>query len=70
MSGVPVQVPRAAASVPPSRAVPDTVGAAVFSGATGATAAVGAECASAVPPSFVAVTTTRTVRPTSVAVSA
>ena len=70
MVGVPVQVPRAAVSVPPSRAVPEIVGAAVFSGATGATAVVGAECARRVPPSFVAVTTTRRVRPTSVGVCA
>jgi hypothetical protein len=51
--------------VAPSRAVPDTVGAAVLTGGAAWTTAVGLEVALVEPASLVAVTTTRRVEPTS-----
>ena len=65
MAGVPVHVPFDAVSVWPSRAVPEIVGGAVFTGGLPATTPVCAEVALALPPAFVPVTTTRSVPPTS-----
>ena len=69
MFGVPVHVPRSTVSVPPSRVVPEIVGATVLTGGVAATRAVAAVVAVALPAAFVAVTTTRTVLPASVLVS-
>ncbi len=66
---MPVHVPSVADSVSPSVAVPPIVGIAVFTGGVGATSSVAAEDASASPAAFVAVTVTRIVPPTSLAVS-
>ena len=66
--GVPVQVPWSAASVLPSRAVPVIVGGVLSAGATAAIAPLAADAAEALPAAFVAVTSTRTVAPTSAAV--
>ncbi len=63
--GVPVQVPVAAVSTWPSRAVPEIDGSTVFTGGAGATTAEAAEVADVEPAPFVAVTTTRSVPPTS-----
>ena len=65
--GVPLHVPSAADSVWPSLAVPETTGSALFEGAAAATIAVGSLVADAEPPGPVAVTTTRSVLPTSAA---
>ena len=65
--GVPVQVPVVAERVCPSRAVPEITGATVLTGAVGATTAVTAENADALPPPFVPVTRERSVPPTSAA---
>ena len=62
--GVPVQVPVATVSVCPTLAVPVMVGATVFVGGVGTTA-VTTEAAVALPSTFVAVTVTRIVLPTS-----
>jgi hypothetical protein len=62
---VPVQAPVVAVSVSPSRGVPETVGGDVLCAASAATASVGAEVAGVSPPSLRAVTTTRSVAPTS-----
>ena len=67
--GVPVQVPRSTVSVSPSRAVPPTVGATVFAGATGSTRPAAPDVADVDPAVFVAVTITRVVVPTSAGVS-
>src|SRR5690349_7821455 len=69
MSGVPVQAPGSAVSVPPSRGGPSIDGVAVLSGSRGATAVVGADCAVAEPASLRAVTTTRRSWLTSAAVA-
>ena len=69
--GLPDHVPCDAVSVLPCVAVPEIVGAAVLVGTAGGgplTTAVAAEVAEALPPPFVAVTTTSTVCPTSLAV--
>ena len=70
MSGVPVQSPASAVSVPPSATGPETPGVAVFCGACAATAGVGADAAVWVPPSLCAVTRTSTACPTSSGVAA
>ena len=72
MGCVPVQPPAPALSVWPSRAVPEIVGGAVFTGddEVAWTTAVGVELAVAEPTELVAVTTTRTVAPTSALVTA
>ncbi len=62
---MPVQVPLAAVSVPPSTGVPEIVGRTVSTGASAATTALCAEVALELPATFVAVTTTRRVPPTS-----
>ncbi len=64
---MPVQVPTAAVSVWPSRAVPAIFGEAVFFGPTPAavTTSVATDVAAADPESFFAVTTTRSRWPTS-----
>jgi hypothetical protein len=65
---VPLQLPGSAVRVCAGVAVPDTVGAAVFTGGCGAdpgTAAVAAEEADADPTEFVAVTATTSVEPAS-----
>ena len=76
--GLPVQEPLPALKAWPSVAVPLIVGNAVLAGAAGgggggactaATVADAADVAAVEPPSLVAVTTTRTVSPTSLAVS-
>jgi hypothetical protein len=56
--------------VAPSCAVPAKVGAAVLAGAAGSTASVAALSAAVAPAALVAVTTTRTVWPTSAGESA
>ena len=66
---MPVQPPVWALSVLPSVATPSIVGGETLAGAAGATCAVPDESAVAVPASFVAVTRTRTTRPTSALVS-
>jgi hypothetical protein len=66
----PVQVPFEAVSVWPCCGVPEIVGAAVFASATALTAEVWLLVAEALPPEFVAVTTTRIVLPMSLEVSA
>ena len=63
--GVPVQVPTAELSVCPSRVVPEMVGTAVLTGGSATTTAVCADVACALPATFVAVTRTRIVEPTS-----
>src|SRR5262245_40030417 len=64
--GEPLQVPVLALSTWPSCAVPDTTGGDTFAGgAAGTTTPVAADTALAEPPAFDAVTTTRTVNPTS-----
>ena len=65
---VPVQVPAVAVSVIPTRGVPVTVGAAVFTGGAAVTA-TWVELAVAGPTLFVAVTVTRTLVPMSAGVS-
>ena len=62
---VPVHVPASAVSVAPARSSPVTVGPSLVRGATGATGAVVADVAVAVPPALCAVTATRSVRPIS-----
>jgi hypothetical protein len=62
---VPVQVPVVAVSVCPSCAVPEIVGNEVFAGATPVTTAVALDVAGVEPAAFAAVTTTRSVEPTS-----
>jgi hypothetical protein len=62
-------VPGVAVSVEPTTAVPETAGAACETGAAGTTVAVRPLCADAEPPAFVAVTTTRSAKPTSAAPS-
>ena len=63
---VPAQVPVEMVSVDPSTADPEMSGSAVFTGVVGSvTTAVGAEAALGVPSGFVAVSTTRSVEPTS-----
>jgi hypothetical protein len=68
--GVPLQPPVVELSVCPSRAVPETVGAVVLAGGSGATATVGSLVAVLVPPPFVPRTSTRIVLPTSPGTSA
>ena len=69
MTGVPVHVPSLLiVSVWVSRVVPVTAGSAVFAGSCAPTVPLGAEVALALPPAFVAVTTTRIVLPTSAGV--
>jgi len=67
---VPVQAPRSAERVWPSRPVPEIAGAVVFTGAVGAMRAVVAVVAGVLPAAFVAVTTARMVEPASAEVSA
>src|SRR5689334_21345747 len=69
MVGVPVQVPRSAVRVSPSRAVPAICGAVALTGGAAATLAVCVVAAGVEPAAFVAVTTTRSVCPASAAVS-
>src|SRR5215213_602200 len=61
----PLQLPRSAVNVCPSRGAPETAGALVLAGAMPATTSVGADEAEWEPPALVAVTTARTVEPTS-----
>ena len=70
MLGVPVHVPRSAVSVSPSRVVPEIDGDAVLTGGVAATRPVWVEVDVVDPAAFVAVTTTRTVEPTSAVPSA
>jgi hypothetical protein len=70
MVGVPVQVPLPAVSVLPSEAVPEIVGGEVLTGGVGSTSPLAELEALAVPPAFVAVSTTFIVEPTSAGVSA
>src|SRR6266487_5860025 len=65
IGAVPDQVPGAAVSICPSRAVPEIVGGATFSGGFPTTMPVAADDACAEPPAFDAVTVTRSVDPTS-----
>jgi hypothetical protein len=67
IGAVPDHVPGAAVNVCPACAVPEIVGALVLAGAAGAacTTAVAADVAFADPAEFVAVTTTRIVKPMS-----
>ena len=66
IGAAPAQVPSVPTRVWPSVVVPEMVGGAVFWGAAPlTTTAVGAEGESVVPPASVAVSTTRTVWPTS-----
>jgi hypothetical protein len=62
---VPVQVPFVVVRVWPDWGVPDTVGREATAGGVAVTNAVGAEGALALPPLFVALTTTMSVCPTS-----
>jgi hypothetical protein len=62
---VPVQVPRSVVSVCPSRTTPETLGAVVLAGATAATVAVWMLADAVGPAPLVAVTTARSVDPTS-----
>ncbi len=62
---MPLHSPLLAASVWPSCGSPETTGGAVFDGGSAVTAAVGVELASAEPAEFVAVTSTRSLAPTS-----
>ncbi len=66
---MPVQTPVLALSVCPCTALPAICGSAVLAGGDEPTAAVAAEIAVALPPSFVAVTATRIVCPASALVS-
>src|SRR5829696_7765534 len=66
--GVPVQAPRSALSSSPSRAVPETVGAAVLTGGVASTRPVCGDVAVAEPAALVAVTAARTVPATSAGV--
>ena len=66
---MPVQVPVLALSVWPSRATPESAGAAVLTGATGSTVPDGTECAVAEPAALEAVTSLRIVEPMSAPVS-
>src|SRR2546421_3482644 len=69
IGALPVQVPLAAVSVCPSWAVPLIVGATVFAGGDGATAAACVLVAAVPPAAFVPVTTSRSVEATSLEVS-
>ncbi len=70
MIDVPSQVPVVVVSVDPSTAEPEMNGSAVFTGVVWAvTRAVGADCAFAEPSPLVAVTSTRSVEPTSPALT-
>ena len=70
IGAVPVHVPSLPASVSPSRSVPATDGATVLTGAArGPISADGGEVCVAAPSAFVAVTTARTVPPTSATVT-
>jgi hypothetical protein len=59
------QLPRSTVRIEPSMNVPRILGGDVFVGGSPEMTAVGAEVAEAEPAEFVAVTTTRIVRPTS-----
>ena len=65
IGSAPVHVPSVAKSVASSSAVPETAGAVTATGALFTTGAVGSDVASAVPPPFVADTTTRSWAPAS-----
>ena len=67
--GEPVQVPFVVVRTWPSRAVPETTGMTVLTGATAVMTALWVVVDAVEPPAFVAVTTPRIVLPTSAAVS-
>ena len=66
---MPDQLPGSAVSVEPSSAVPEIEGAVVLEGASASTSSLAADVAESEPPSLEAVTTTRTVEPTSAGTS-